>query len=97
MREGVHVGKEDGRRADPALPPHSLVLLDVGPGPLSTRRRAAGCAWGCRRNLGRCLAHSCFWEISQAWVIQVQPHCSGSGSKADAGGGLEWPGGWTVR
>lgn len=44
-----------------------------------------GCKWGCRRNLGHCLPHSCFWEITQSWVIQVQPHCSRSGSKADLG------------
>lgn len=87
-----------GRRQTHQLHPvlHSLVLLAIGPGPLCTWWRAAGCAWGCRRGLGRCLAHRCFGEISQAWVIRVQPHCSGSGSKADLRGGLEWPGGWTV-
>lgn len=44
-----------------------------------------GCKWGCRRKLGHCLPHSCFWEIAQSWVIQVQPHCSRCGSKADLG------------
>lgn len=74
------------------LPQQTFVLLRVGPGPprhmaVSGRlpARPPGCKRGCRRNLGCCLPHSCFGEISQSWVIQVQPHCSRSGSKTDLG------------
>lgn len=51
------------------------------------------CKWGCWRNLVCCPPCSCFREISQSWVIQVQSHCSRSRSTADLGrrpGGCCW-------
>lgn len=76
--------------ADVVTPPcpRSLALLGAGPGPLAhggLRSRVQG-------EPGPPPGSQLLLEISQAWVIRVQPHCSGSGSKADSGRrtGVAW-------
>lgn len=72
-----------------APPPHGL-LPRAGPGPLRSPPPADGGAG----ESGLLPASQLLWEVAQSWVIQVQPRCSRSGSKADWAGRLGPPAGW---